>query len=87
MKVMRCFPVAVQLAEKLHRETAWENFRVTRGALSVASLVNAVFSIADELNVLLYIGAAAARSQDSERAASFNGRPFCSFSISVLRGL
>lgn len=63
-ELVRRFPDALRLVEKLIYEGASKNSSATRGFLGVTRLDSAVLSSADEHSVLLYIEAAAARTRD-----------------------
>lgn len=64
----------MRLVQKLNNETSSENPGVFRAALGVAHLDNALFSKADENEMVLYIEAAAAKTEDRKKIIVSSGR-------------
>lgn len=84
---MHRFPEALRVIEKLNDDAASDRFIPTRAALGVTHLHNPVLSSANEQNVLLYTGAAAAHTRARKQNAAFIGRAFYSYAASLLEEL
>lgn len=71
-KLLGRFAKTLYLVEKLDDETGSGNFSATRRALGATNINNAVFSSADEHEVLLYFKTSAAHPRGWKRNANFN---------------
>lgn len=84
-KLVRCFPKALQLAEKLNSEAATEKLIITRGALGATHLDIVSPFITNEHEMLLYIAATAGTARSRKQNAIFSGRALYSYAASHLR--
>lgn len=84
---MRRCPEALIVHKKLASEAASEDSSDTSNALIVTDLENALFSRADEHNVLLYIKSAAAHTRDRKRKTIFKGRAVHLYAVIFLEQL
>lgn len=75
-KLMRRVQKAMRLVEKLSDEDTGEDFSATRGVLAATDLDNAIFSSANEHEVLRYIETAAAGTRGLKHIVTFNSRAF-----------
>lgn len=84
---MRSVFEALRLVETLNDEAASENFGATKGASGVTCLDKAVFSSADDYDVLLYVETAAAHTRGRKQTATLVRRTFYSYTALLLRKL
>lgn len=87
MKLVRRFPEAPRLVEKLNDGAASTDTRATKGALSAALLDSAFVSSAYKYCIVLYIEDAAAQTQGLKQSAGFNGSAIYSYASSLFQAL